>query len=205
LSTYRDGWHEDPAGQTPADAASTHGASEAAGGYQPQPSQQAPSYQPPAYQPQPNQQPPAYQGGTPYPQGATYQQGPGAYQQAPTYQQAPPYRQTPYPGNYQGPPYAPYGPHGPYGQIARIPSYLGWAIAVLILCFWPTGIVAVVYASQVDNKLVTGDIPGAQYSSRRAKLWCWITFGIGVAWVVIAFAIFLLLLSVAGRADGAIY
>ena len=73
----------------------------------------------------------------------------------------------------------------PAGAVPRVPSYLGWAIAVLVLCFWPTGIPAVVYASQVDNKLAFGDISGAQESSRKAKMWCWITFGIGVViWVV---------------------
>jgi hypothetical protein len=78
-----------------------------------------------------------------------------------------------------------YRPATPAGPIPRIPSYLGWAIAVLILCFWPTGIPAVVYASQVDNKLAFGDVSGAQESSRRARMWCWITFGIGVAiWVI---------------------
>ena len=66
------------------------------------------------------------------------------------------------------------------GSIPRIPSYLGWAIVVLICCFWPTGIAAVVYASQVDNKLVYGDIAGAREASRKAKMWCWISFGIGI-------------------------
>jgi hypothetical protein len=69
---------------------------------------------------------------------------------------------------------------------------MGWAIATLILCFWPTGIVAVVYASQVGNKLALGDITGAQESSRKAKIWCWVTFGIGIAWFVIAIAAILL-------------
>jgi t-SNARE complex subunit (syntaxin) len=71
----------------------------------------------------------------------------------------------------------------------RIPSYLGWAIAVLILCFWPTGIAAVVYASQVDNKVALGDIQGAMESSRKAKTWCWVTFGIAAAFWVIGIAI----------------
>ena len=114
--------------------------------------------------------------------GGPYQSGP---YQTPPYQ-APPYQQTPYPSAYQDPPYAPYGPRGPYGPLPRIPSYLGWAIAVLILCFWPTGIVAVVYASQVDNKLIMGDVAGAQYSSHKAKVWCWVTFGIAIAGIVIA-------------------
>ncbi len=68
----------------------------------------------------------------------------------------------------------------------NIPSYMGWAIAVLILCFWPTGIAAVVHASRVNSRLALGDIAGAQESSRKAKMWCWITFAIAVIWVIIA-------------------
>ena len=86
-----------------------------------------------------------------------------------------------YPPSYQ----PPYGAGG-YGGIPNVPSYMGWAIAVLILCFWPTGIAAVVYASQVGNRLALGDIAGARESSRKAKMWCWITFGIGIAAFVIA-------------------
>ena len=86
------------------------------------------------------------------------------------------------------PPYPPagYQPAYNYGNVPKIPSYLAWAIVTLILCFWPTGIVAVVYASKVGNRLVLGDVPGAQEASRKAKMWCWITFGIAVAGVVIA-------------------
>ena len=99
----------------------------------------------------------------------------------PPYQPQPPYQQP-----YQAP--QPYG----YGNIPKIPSYMGWAIVTLILCFWPTGIVAVVYASQVGNKLAVGDFAGAKESSRKAKLWCWITFGIALAGVAIAILIAIL-------------
>jgi hypothetical protein len=120
---------------------------------------------------------------------------PAMYQQPPS--QLPPYQQ-PHQQQYQ-PEYAPpyqapqyYQTRPPYGAVPRVPSYMGWAIATLILCFWPTGIVAVVYASQVGNKLALGDITGAQESSRKAKIWCWVTFGIGIAWFVIAIAAILL-------------
>lgn len=109
----------------------------------------------------------------------TYQQ---PYQSPPPYQSQPPYQQQ-----YQQVP-QPYG----YGNAPRIPSYLGWAIVTLILCFWPTGIVAVVYASQVGNKLAVGDFVGAKESSRKAKIWCWVTFGIAMAGVVIAILIVIL-------------
>lgn len=98
------------------------------------------------------------------------------------YQRA--YGQTSQP-NAPARPAEPYGARSSYGVVHRIPSYMAWAIAVLILCFWPTGIVAVVYASRVIERLALGDIPGAQEASRKAKMWCWITFAIGiVAWVV---------------------
>lgn len=106
----------------------------------------------------------------------------------------PPYQQQYQPTNQTPPPYTPAPPYPPagyqpaynYGNVPKIPSYMAWAIITLILCFWPTGIVAVVYASKVGNRLVLGDVPGAQEASRKAKMWCWITFGIAVAGVVIA-------------------
>jgi hypothetical protein len=128
-------------------------------------------------------------------QPVVYQQ-PGA--QPPPYQQQ---NQADYPQSYQAPQsYQPsqyYRSTPQYGTVPRVPSYMGWAIATLILCFWPTGIVAVVYASQVGNKLSMGDVAGAQESSRKAKIWCWVTFGIGVAWVVIAIVATLLLAAAA--------
>jgi hypothetical protein len=122
-----------------------------------------------------------WQEGGPRAAGQSGEQQASAYQQ-PASQAPPPYPQQ-YQPAYQAPQY--YQPAPTYGAVPRVPSYLGWAIAVLILCFWPTGIVAVVYASQVGNKLALGDMAGAQHSSRRAKLWCWITFGIAIAGIVI--------------------
>jgi ribosomal protein L37E len=107
-------------------------------------------------------------------------QQPPVYQQP--VQQAPVYQQQ-YQPQYPAPPQY-YQPAPAYGAVPRISSYMGWAIAVLILCFWPTGIVAVVYASQVGNRLALGDYAGAQESSHKAKVWCWVTFGIGIAAVV---------------------
>lgn len=61
-----------------------------------------------------------------------------------------------------------------------IPNYLVQAILVTLCCCLPIGIVAVVYAAQVNGKLAAGDIAGAQQASRNAKMWSWIAFGIGV-------------------------
>jgi len=63
----------------------------------------------------------------------------------------------------------------------RIPNYLVQAILVTVLCCLPFGIVAIVYAAQVNTKLQAGDIRGAKDASKNARMWCWIAFGVGLA------------------------
>jgi len=48
-------------------------------------------------------------------------------------------------------------------------TYLWQSIVVTILCCWPLGIPAIVYASRVDNLFYKGDIEGAERASRYAK------------------------------------
>jgi hypothetical protein len=71
----------------------------------------------------------------------------------------------------------------------KIPNYLVQAILVTLCCCLPGGIVAIVYAAQVNSKQAAGDITGAQESSDKAKLWCWISFGVGIVVNLIAVAI----------------
>src|SRR5215467_7014751 len=63
---------------------------------------------------------------------------------------------------------------------ATVPNYLVFAILATILCCLPTGIAAIVYAAQVNGKLQAGDWAGAQLASKNAKMWCWISFGVGL-------------------------
>lgn len=79
-------------------------------------------------------------------------------------------------------------PAVPQGQRPQIPNYLGWSIAVLILCFWPTAIPAIINSTQVDSRLARGDVDGAWEASRKAKMWCWISFAIGVVLLGIVLA-----------------
>ena len=62
-------------------------------------------------------------------------------------------------------------PRTPATPAASVPTYLVWAILVTLLCFLPTGIVAIVFATQVNNKLAAGDVAGAMEASGRAKMW----------------------------------
>ncbi|MFB7263403.1 CD225/dispanin family protein [Streptomyces nojiriensis] len=45
------------------------------------------------------------------------------------------------------------------------------AILVTLFCFLPTGIAAIVFASQVSEKWKAGDAVGAAESARKARLW----------------------------------
>src|SRR5437879_11657901 len=64
---------------------------------------------------------------------------------------------------------------------ATVPNYLVFAILTTVLCCLPTGVPAIVYAAQVNGKLQAGDTAGAQAASKNAKMWCWISFGLGLA------------------------
>lgn len=109
-----------------------------------------------------------------------YQQPQAGYQQ-PGYPQQPAYGQP-------GQPPLGYGGYAQPGQTAApgsVPNYLVQSILVTIFCCWPLGIPAIVFAAQVNSKLNQGDYAGAVAASQKAKMFSWISFGLGL--VVIAF------------------
>jgi len=69
-----------------------------------------------------------------------------------------------------------------------MPNYLVQSILVTLCCCMPFGIVAIVYAAQVNSKLAAGDMAGAQLSANNAKMWCWIAVGCGLLLDIIWFA-----------------
>lgn len=69
-----------------------------------------------------------------------------------------------------------------------VPNHLVAAILVTILCCIPFGIVSIVFASQVNPKLASGDLSGAQEASRKAAMWAWISFGAGLVVIVLSLA-----------------
>ncbi|MGA2022087.1 MAG: CD225/dispanin family protein [Candidatus Sulfotelmatobacter sp.] len=66
-----------------------------------------------------------------------------------------------------------------------MPNYLVFAILSTVLCCLPAGIPAIVYAAQVNGRLQVGDVAGAQAASNNAKMWCWISLGLGLAFGLI--------------------
>ena len=74
-------------------------------------------------------------------------------------------------------------------------SYLTEAILVTLFCCLPFGIVAIVKASEVNTCLARGDDYGATAASESAKVWCGVSFGLGIAGGVI----FLLIAAAGGH------
>ena len=95
-----------------------------------------------------------------------------------------PIEQEPPPDTASG--YGSYRAPGTYP--AQIPNYLITAILVTLFCCVPFGIISIVYAAQVNGKVALGDIEGALRTSRSAKKWAWISFGVGlvitVGWIL---------------------
>src|SRR5690348_18294439 len=120
---------------------------------------------------------------------------------APDWGDAPEWRQQPgpgqpFPGGYQQAPgsAAPqYGqgyqqPAPPYQQGAMaqpIQTYLVPAILVTLFCFLPTGIAAIVYATQVSSKRDAGDYIGAARASKQARMWTIVSLAVGVVAIAI--------------------
>lgn len=59
-------------------------------------------------------------------------------------------------------------------------NHLVGAILVTLFCCLPLGVVAIVYASQVDEKYRSGDHFGAREAAHKAKNWMWIAFAFGL-------------------------
>ena len=61
-----------------------------------------------------------------------------------------------------------------------VENYLVWAILATVFCCMPFGVVAIVYAAQVDGKLAAGDYIGAVTCSQSAELWTKVSFYTGL-------------------------
>ena len=72
------------------------------------------------------------------------------------------------------------GQMGTGGSRPNIPNHLVKAIISTLCCCLPFGIVAIVFAAQVNGKLDAGDYAGAQKASQEANKWGNISIGIGV-------------------------
>ncbi|MBN1809343.1 MAG: CD225/dispanin family protein [Planctomycetes bacterium] len=92
---------------------------------------------------------------------------------------------------------------GPVQQrppLTPIPSNLVWAILTTLFCCLPFGIVAIVYAAQVDGKTASGDYAGAREASNKARTWSFVAFLCGLIPMII-YIILIVIGVLAGAAD----
>ena len=82
-------------------------------------------------------------------------------------------------------------PPPPAGGTATVPNYLVPAI-ISIFCCWPLAIPAIIFATQVNNKVQAGDIAGAQDASKKAKMFSFIAIGLGLL-LILCYVIMLIL------------
>ena len=75
-----------------------------------------------------------------------------------------------------------------YNQPQKTPpnNHLALAIITTLLCCQLTGIISIVYASQVNSKFLAGDYVGAERASKNAQTWWIVSIVIGVlGWIIL--------------------
>lgn len=68
----------------------------------------------------------------------------------------------------------------PTGSGEKVPTYLWQSIVCLVLCCLPAAIPALIFATKVEPAQARGDLEAAREASSKAKMWCWIAFGVGL-------------------------
>jgi Interferon-induced transmembrane protein len=64
------------------------------------------------------------------------------------------------------------------GEVPR--TYLWWAVAATAVCFFPLGVVAVIFAIKTMSALERGDLAAANTLSRLTLRWLKITVVVGI-------------------------
>ena len=127
---------------------------------------------------EPGPLPPSGQPGSPFAPGSP---GPVGVGQPNPYQAPAQYGQT------QQQPYRP-------SALLEVPNYLVQAILCTVFCCLPFGIVAIVFAAQVNGKLAAGDYQGAVSCSNSARTWCWVALCVGLVLQILPLLVWLLVM-----------
>jgi hypothetical protein len=83
------------------------------------------------------------------------------------------------------------------GATSDVSNYLIPAILSTIFCCMPLGVVSIIFATQVNGKVASGDVAGAMEASKKAKMFMFIAVGLGVLTWVCAIVIWIFVLGAA--------
>ena len=65
------------------------------------------------------------------------------------------------------------------GATSNVQNYLIPAILATIFCCLPLGVVSIIFATQVNSKVAAGDTAGAMEASKKAKMFMFLSLGLG--------------------------
>ena len=74
-------------------------------------------------------------------------------------------------------------------QYVQIETYLVHNILATIFCFFPLGIVGLIFSILAKNAISSGNIQAAKSNAHTAKIFFWISFGVGVFVVLLLIAL----------------
>ena len=77
----------------------------------------------------------------------------------------------------------------------HVPNHLVWAILSTIFCCLPLGVVAIVYAAQVNGMLDAGNYRGARRASRNARIWAIASMALAAISITLAAATWFLFIA----------
>lgn len=80
------------------------------------------------------------------------------------------------------------------GATTSVPNYLVPAIISLFCCL-PLGVVAVIFAAQVNGKVAAGDTAGAADAAKKAKMFSFISIGLGLLGII-CYVLFIVIMGV---------
>ncbi|MCX4261288.1 MAG: CD225/dispanin family protein [Alistipes sp.] len=66
-------------------------------------------------------------------------------------------------------------------------NWLAWSVLSTLFCCLPLGVVGIVFASKVDAAWAAGNYEGARYSAEKAKMFVYMSAGIGIAVYLLIF------------------
>ena len=80
---------------------------------------------------------------------------------------------------------------------SNVQNYLIPAILSTVLCCLPLGVVSIIFATQVNSKVASGDIAGAMEASKKAKMFMFLSIGLGVLFYATIIIIWILFFGAA--------